>query len=108
MSRERVRNRLFTGRFIAEYQNEPFVAEATGSNTLSADQIMEKINRIPRHTVPHRATRLTAFIDVQQNCSIASSRLGKRTSREPSSTMVPGPTRNARTSRSVTRRDRSG
>jgi hypothetical protein len=53
--------------FQAEYQNEPLVDRGVGSDLLSVEQILARINRIERGTVPQSATRLTAFIDVHQN-----------------------------------------
>lgn len=51
--------------FFAEYQNDPLPDKLDEEATLSAEQIMSKLNRIPRGTVPVGASHLTAFIDVQ-------------------------------------------
>jgi len=51
--------------FWAEYQNEPLPAETVPQSELSADQIAQKFNRLPRGTVPIGANHLTMFIDVQ-------------------------------------------
>ncbi|MCC7424459.1 MAG: phage terminase large subunit family protein [Planctomycetaceae bacterium] len=53
--------------FMAEYQNEPLVADGPGADLVSAEQICVRLNRLERQHVPHGATRLTAFIDVHQN-----------------------------------------
>jgi hypothetical protein len=51
--------------FCAEFQNEP-LPELPTETELTAEQIAGKLNRLPRGVVPLEATRLTAFIDVQQ------------------------------------------
>lgn len=51
--------------FFAEYQNEPIVENA-GVDDLDPDKLAERCLGIPRCTVPSWATRITAFIDVQQ------------------------------------------
>ena len=51
--------------FFAEYQNEPLPDRVDEEATLSAEQIMSKLNRMPRGTIPVGVTHLTAFIDVQ-------------------------------------------
>lgn len=52
--------------FFAEYQNEPLPELTDGIDELKPDQIAGKLNRLPRGVVPIGATRITAFIDVQQ------------------------------------------
>ena len=52
--------------FFAEYQNEPLPEETVGADQLTADQVAEKTNGMPRLQVPIAANHLTAFIDVQQ------------------------------------------
>lgn len=52
------------GAFFAEYQNEPLVAKSD-DQILTADQIIEKVNRCPRGKVPTGVEKLTAFVDVQ-------------------------------------------
>lgn len=53
--------------FFAEYQNEPMRSEDATSPMISMEEIVQKINRIPRGNVPVNGEHLTAFIDVQQN-----------------------------------------
>jgi phage terminase large subunit GpA-like protein len=53
--------------FFAEYQNEPLPAELPEADLLTADQIAAKTNRAPRGVSPTGASRITAFIDVQQS-----------------------------------------
>lgn len=50
--------------FMAEFQNGPEV-DPGEIEELTAEQIADKVNRIPRSTVPLETTKLTAFIDVQ-------------------------------------------
>jgi len=52
--------------FASEYQNEPLPDEAEDVTMLTADEIAAKIGGLARGLVPLEATRLTAFIDVQQ------------------------------------------
>ena len=52
--------------FFAEYQNEPLDSAADDAQLASADEIMKKISRVKRGTVPLPATRLTGFVDVSQ------------------------------------------
>lgn len=52
--------------FAAEYQNEPII-EDEAADRLSADAIAGKVNNHARGDIPGAASRLTAFIDVQQN-----------------------------------------
>ena len=51
--------------FFAEYQNEPLPEQESRADDLTPDQVMAKINRLPRKTVPISADKVTAFIDVQ-------------------------------------------
>ena len=53
--------------FLAEYQNDPKVNEESGIETLKAAQLLERCNGVPRGVVPDWATRLTAYVDVQQD-----------------------------------------
>jgi hypothetical protein len=52
--------------FQAEYQNEPLPDVKPEDDLLAAEQIAAKTNGHARRIVPVGATRLTAFIDVQQ------------------------------------------
>jgi hypothetical protein len=52
--------------FAAEYQNEPL--ELKGDDTLTVEQISERVNGYELRVVPTGANKVTAFIDVQQNC----------------------------------------
>lgn len=52
--------------FRAEYQNDPMPKVAPASGELTPDDVMGRINGVPRALVPIWATRLTAFIDVQE------------------------------------------
>ena len=52
--------------FFAEYQNEPLVEARADDDSLTADAIADRINRLGRHIVPAWADILTAFIDVQK------------------------------------------
>lgn len=52
--------------FFAEYQNEPMAEASLDSEMATADEIVERLNGHDRGVVPHYATRLTAFVDVQQ------------------------------------------
>lgn len=54
--------------FFAEYQNDPLPQEDASRAQLKVDDIMQRINGVPRGTVPVWATRLTAFVDVQDAC----------------------------------------
>lgn len=54
--------------FYAEYQNAPLNREADGEALLSVPEITEKQHGVERYTVPMNASRLTASIDVQENC----------------------------------------
>ncbi len=52
--------------FFAEAQNDPLPAELGELEELTAIEIASKINREPRLQIPIGATKLTAFVDVQQ------------------------------------------
>lgn len=51
--------------FWAEFQNEPLPEDYGEKQDLTADEIAEKINQLPRGTVPMGCEHITAFIDVQ-------------------------------------------
>lgn len=53
--------------FMAEYQNQPLPETPTGADLISADEVVERLQRHDRGVVPQAATQLTAFIDVHQN-----------------------------------------
>ena len=51
--------------FAAEYQNEPEAEEAeNGASNIEPEEVLAKVNNIPRQTVPREGTRLVAFVDV--------------------------------------------
>lgn len=50
--------------FMAEYQNDPLPLVRDEVAELTADQIIDKINRIERGVAPIQAVRLTGMIDV--------------------------------------------
>jgi hypothetical protein len=50
--------------FFAEYQNEPLPAVTTFGE-LTADQIADKINRLPRGVIPLACQHVSLFVDVQ-------------------------------------------
>lgn len=52
--------------FYAEYQNEPLPLTPTDSTELTPGAVAERVNNHERGVAPARATRLTAFVDVQQ------------------------------------------
>lgn len=52
--------------FWAEYQNQPR-RQTLVDTALKIDQIIAKVNGVPRQTIPSECDKLTAFIDVQQN-----------------------------------------
>lgn len=52
--------------FAAEYQNEP-VTETGEAAELDPDAVAARLTRLPRGTVPGWASRVTAFVDVQQD-----------------------------------------
>lgn len=51
--------------FFSEYQNDPLPREDAPRAEISVDDILARINGVPRGTVPAWATKLTAFVDVQ-------------------------------------------
>ena len=51
--------------FFAEYQNEPLPEETTEEDDLSADQIADKNNRLPRGQIAIGCDHVSMFIDVQ-------------------------------------------
>lgn len=53
--------------FAAEFQNDPIVRELEGVVSLKAEAVAERINGIPRGTVPEWCEYLTGFVDVQQD-----------------------------------------
>lgn len=53
--------------FYSEYQNEPLPEDEILQGDLDPEKIASKINGRQRGSVPLAATRLTAFIDIQQN-----------------------------------------
>lgn len=55
------------GVFLAEYQNSPKLEEEAGIEGLRAAELLTRCNGIPHRIVPNLATRLTAFVDVQQD-----------------------------------------
>ena len=52
--------------FFAEYQNEPLSDESEDGGLLTGDEIAAKTNGMRRGLVPISASRLTAYLDVQQ------------------------------------------
>jgi hypothetical protein len=53
--------------FFSEYQNDPLPDVDPLPGELTADQIAARVNRHARGVAPSRSTRLTAFVDVQQD-----------------------------------------
>jgi hypothetical protein len=53
--------------FASEYQNEPLDPDTADKAILTAEQIAAKVNGHARGLVPVGCTRLTVFIDVQQD-----------------------------------------
>lgn len=53
--------------FASEYQVNPLPRVAVQADDLKAEEVAQRLNRCPRGMVPPDATRLTAFIDVQQD-----------------------------------------
>jgi Terminase large subunit gpA, endonuclease domain len=53
--------------FMAERQNDPLPLIAAEAGELKADEVAARVNRCPRSTCPAGSTRLTAFIDIQQD-----------------------------------------
>jgi hypothetical protein len=54
--------------FWAEYQNAPLEEDEGDIETLRAAALLERFNGLKRGILPNWATRLTAFIDIQQDC----------------------------------------
>lgn len=54
-------------RFWAEFQNAPLAKEQADIETIKADELLKRCNGIARGELPDWATKLTAFIDVQQD-----------------------------------------
>lgn len=54
--------------FYAEMQNKPLPPDLGDIKQLTADEICEKLNGVPRELVPLDAEMMTAFIDVQKSC----------------------------------------
>jgi hypothetical protein len=53
--------------FQAECQNEPMALESAEEGALMAGEVAERVNRHARGVAPRGCTRVTAFVDVQQN-----------------------------------------
>lgn len=53
--------------FAAEQQNEPLVEADGVAEELTVEDIIERVNHHERRRVPLKASRITAFIDVQKN-----------------------------------------
>lgn len=53
--------------FASEYQNDPLPPEREDRGQLTADAVAGRVNRHGRGVVPAGASRLTAFVDVQQD-----------------------------------------
>ena len=51
--------------FWAEFQNEPL--ESSEDDTLTEDEITQRISQLPRSVLPDGVDKVTAFIDVQKN-----------------------------------------
>ena len=52
--------------FASEYQNEPL--ELKGDESLTVEQISNRVNGYEASVVPVSCDKVTAFVDVQQNC----------------------------------------
>lgn len=52
--------------FFAEYQNDPIPEEGGTEEYLTADQIAAKLNGHARGSIPHTASKLVVFVDVQK------------------------------------------
>lgn len=52
--------------FDAEYQNSPRRLDVDEGQRLDPDAVANRINRLPRQTVPVTATRLVSFIDINE------------------------------------------
>ena len=55
------------GRFWAEYQNAPLAEEQADIETLKPKDLMLRCNGFDKQQIPPWATKITAFIDVQQD-----------------------------------------
>jgi hypothetical protein len=53
--------------FFAEYQNEPIPRVKMESNNLTEAHIIAKLNGLERLVIPEACTKITAFVDVQQD-----------------------------------------
>ena len=53
--------------FFSEYQNDPLPLEAPAPGELTPDAVCARLNRYAHRLVPGWASRLTAFVDVQQD-----------------------------------------
>ena len=53
--------------FWSEYQNEPLPDNVEKGNSLSVDEVTQKLNGFNRRAVPAAANTLTMYIDVQQD-----------------------------------------
>lgn len=64
---QRAMNFFFDDReaFFSEGQNDPLPADLGNVVELTPDQIVSQLSHVPRGIVPHEATALTAFVDVQ-------------------------------------------
>src|SRR4029078_2904960 len=64
---QRAMNFFFDDReaFFSEGQNDPLPADLGNVVELTPDQIVAQLSHVARGIVPHEATVLTAFIDVQ-------------------------------------------
>jgi hypothetical protein len=51
--------------FASEYQNDPLPDRLPEPGDLTAALILSRINQVPLGQIPHGATHLTAFVDVQ-------------------------------------------
>lgn len=62
-------NLYFTDRevFFAEYQNDPEGAASSSIKPLDPEAVAARVNGLERFAVPHAATKITAFIDVQHS-----------------------------------------
>lgn len=52
--------------FFAEYQNDPLPPDDANPDAISAGDVAERCNGIGRGVVPHSATTLVGFMDVQE------------------------------------------
>ncbi len=54
--------------FFAEYQNTPRPKSLGDGEQLKAADLLTRVNSIDRRVVPVAATKITAYVDVQQKC----------------------------------------